>query len=389
MEEGDRVEYYLQVVKEGDKPSWPRPEEELVIKSQSLGEGYVQFWAYEKDQQSKFENQEGNLQVSPVETLAQENQTPKPAILITKGRAEGSDSEGYLELILVKNGHAWGKTESSLENLEDNITAMIDFAKNKFNMKVEYFMTTGDIPNEVERKLDNLEEMEEVKEKLNESAEPGDPEAKTFTPSSPFPELDPWNKVKKVGLRGQGNTLLNSPQPKGGIGVGIANFSNQGSSKFWFLVPIIVIFLIFVGTVFFKDQTFGKLSSLKTLSLGGIFGEAEPTPTPTPAVTPTPTPTPTPTVKREEYKVRVLNGTTKSGAAAALRDQLKEKGWEVTKIGNAKNQATEQTTVSVKEGLKDVLEVMILDLARDFEATSGSVLGDKDTVDVEVVIGRK
>lgn len=374
--------YYLQVVKSSEKPKWPRPEEELEISSQNLGGGYTQYWAYEEGV--------GRDNLSPAELLANEHSTNKPAILIdaTDERNPDTRKEHYLTLVVTKDGHAWGKTESSLANLEDNVNTLLDFAKEHFNINVEHFMTTSNVPEEVEKKLDEIENQNDSEEDWKEG---------NGKEVSPVPERygastgkevgfsdsdDPWQGIKKVGSNKPSGLPVNPSFPKGSIGVGTFKPSDKGSSKFWMLIPVVVILLVFGGTLLFKGQ---GLSRIKSLNLGGVFSS----PTPTPAPLPTPTPTPTPEVKREEVKVRVLNGTTKAGAAATLKEQLVKKGWDVIKTGNAKNQKLEQTTVSVKKDLKQVLETMVEDLKEDFEATTGADLDEKDTVDVEVAIGKK
>lgn len=347
--------YYLQVVRGDDKPKWPRPEEELEVNSQDLGGGYIQYWAYEKGQ--------GEGKLPPAEILAQEHKADKPAILIDAGE-NGIDSskEHYLTLVVVKSGHAWGKTESSLANLEDNLTTLLDFVKEHFNINIEHFMTTGSVPEEVDKKLDEIETQED--QKLEVRSEP--PEASLAGGGKL--ESNPWDEIKKVGGVS--------------IGVGIAKPSgrDKGPAKVWMLLPLVVILVIFGSTIYLKDQALGKVKSLNIFS--------SPTPTPLPP-TPTPSPTPTPEVKREEFKVRVLNGTTKSGAAASLKEQLVNLGWDVIKTGNAKNQKMEQTTVSGKKDLGVAFQVMMEDLKGDFEATAGAELNDKDQADLEVVIGKK
>lgn len=363
--------YYLQVVKSGEKPKWPRPEEELEINSQNLEGGYTQYWAYEDGV--------GSDNLPPAELLANDHPADKPAILIDASHEKNPDSskEHYLTLVVVKNGHAWGKTESSLTNLEDNVNTLLDFAKEHFNINIKYFMTTSNVPEEVEKKLDEIENQ-------NDSERPREVQESDVFEAPSDSEPDPWREIKKVGSSKPGGLPINPSFPKGSIGVGTFKPSDKGSSKFWMLIPVVIILLVFGGTVFLKDKALNKIKGVSTLA--NVFSS----PTPTPVLpTPTPTPTQTPEVKREEYKVRVLNGTTKSGAAKTLKEDLEGKGWEVIKVGNAKNQKLEQTTVSVKEGLQQALQTMVEDLKADFQATSGAELDSEDTADVEVVIGRK
>lgn len=151
-------------------------------------------------------------------------------------------------------------------------------------------------------------------------------------------------------------------------------------SKLALIIPLVVILALFGGVVMFRGQIFSKLG------LGKKPQQAAVAPTPTP----TETPTPTPTVERSSYKVRVLNGTAQSGAAASLGDDLKAKGWDILKVGNATSSAIPQTYIRTKAGLDKVLSTLMLDLTGKFEATSSALnLSTGDGADAEVVIGVK
>lgn len=400
MERSDPAEYFLQVVKDRDMPQWPRPEEELVVGSQPLDGGYTQYWAYLKESSKEAD------ELPHAEVIASENKAEKQAILIDQ-----YGPSGEMELVLVKDGHAWGKEQSSLDNLEDNISSLLDFAMEQFNMEIEHFMTTARVPKEVEDKLDDLEAAGDVSgkshykalekegslvsdedNKVVEAEKPEDPDTQNALGTEEDGMEDvitPHEKIRfsrpamssdrqiggSMGVGSSGGQTLY----KGGA-TGVGSFSGQGSSsgssKAW-LIPVVLVLALFGGALFFKDTITGSLK-----------GSPAPTPTPVTAV-PTATPTPTPALDRSQYKVRVLNGTTKSGAAGALADSLEAKGWEILSKGNAKDQATAQTTVRVKEGSEAVAETLISDLSPDLEASTGANLTASDKADAEVVIGKK
>lgn len=334
------MEYFLSVVKSGEEPKWPRPAEDLIVGHQDLGSDYVQYWAYLKD------SGKAVTDVPSAETLAQENNVSYPVLLIGKGEHEETSSASYLELVLVKNGHAWGKTESSLDNLEDNIASILDVARTSFDMRVEHFITTPQVPPEVEKKLDQIEEGEDNKEVEEEA---------------------PKETIAPVVSSGVGGTFKNYP-----LGV-----KKSSSSKKWVIIPLIVILVAFGITLLWRGQAFSRFS--------------KPTPTPTPTPVLTPTPTPTPSVERSQFKVRVLNGTITTGAAGALLEVLKTKGWEALTSGNATNSAVLQTEVRARVSVPDAaIQVIISDLAPDLlAASSSSSLKITDKADLEVVIGKK
>lgn len=353
-------EYYLQVLKEdGARPKWSEPEDELIIGSQALEDGYTQYWAYPKDSGRESED------LPPVELLAQKYQTPKPAILIDEpdqfGRTAQPLGEGdYLELVLVKNGHALSKSESSLANLEDNLNSILNFARSNFDIKIDHFITTDRVSSRIEKKLDELEKTgQEVSSDIGSGT-------------------DEWCFSGK-GIK---QTELSDSNPLEGCGM--YSDKNQtredDNQKTLFINPkiLIILFLVmlFAGGFIFKDKISSKFLKQEEV--------VAPTVTPVKEM-----PTPTPTIVRQELKVRVLNGTIKTGAAATLGDELKTKGWGILKVGNAPKQDLTQTTIKAKDGMERAVEAMVEDLSSSLEASVSGALDKDDKADLEVIIGRR
>lgn len=376
-------EYYLQVVKAGEYPRWPRLEAELVINHRPLGSGYIQCWAFLK-------KDNGDLrEVPPAEILAQKFPESSPFIVIDQ------PTEDLLELILVSDRHAWAHTFSSPENLEDNIESIVDFAKKKFDIKVDNFMTTGNVDPDIDKKLDEIEKdgkersMESSDSHLTEEPEDKNPISdlsdlrSTSAQSELSEEPDSW-EIKKVRTpylnpfpgvgsfkRSDGQQLRSSNN--------LQSTSSGTSSKFSVILPLLVLLVIFGGLIANREMVSNKIS-----------GKLSPAPTPTVIPTPTPTPTPTPiSVERKQYKLRVLNGTNKAGAAAALATKLKDLGWQVTETGNAKVRDVEQTTLATKDSFKSATDTLVKDLTGQFEASVSGILKSSDKVDAEIVIGNK
>lgn len=366
-------QYFLQVLKDGDDPKWPETDEELLEGNQTLGSGYTQYWAYLKSSGKEPED------LPPAEILANENETPAPAILIDQ---KGDD---LLQLVLVKDSHAWIHAYSNLDNLEDTIAQIVGDAKEKYGFKVEHFLTTNRVIPEVEHRLDKLEQNGNKEGGADESrSEVDQPMAEEVRKSvadsiSDSPEEDDEPHIKHLAtIKEEG--LWSSRQAPPQYSERKPN-SNK-SVKLAVIIPILVIGLLFIGVLGFKarDKVLAKLSFIP-------FPKAEVTPTPVPTLIPTPTPVP---FDRSKFKVRVLNGTTKTGAAGTLADDLKSKGWDVLSKGNAKNQSTSQTQVSIRKDLEQtVLDQIMDDLESSFEATKAADLNSTDKADVEVVIGRK
>lgn len=124
-----------------------------------------------------------------------------------------------------------------------------------------------------------------------------------------------------------------------------------------------------------------------------------PAPTPTPEATAVPTVAPTPTpepVERSNFKVRVLNGTTKSGLAGTVLAKLKELGYKSDRAGNATNSAFERTVIRVKENEQSsssnnasLSGQLTADLKPDYDAEIENTLKASDTVDAEIILGAK
>ncbi len=364
----DYFEYFLQVLKNDQLPQWPISDEQLEVGSRDLGSGYIQFWAYPrslgKDSQ----------EIPPAEKLASQNPSDTPAILIDEPirhktlphhMSRRFPQNHFLELILIKDGHAWAKIESSLENLEENLSALLGFAKESFNLTIEHFMTTARVSETVEDRLNRLEngESEELIPKSSKSIIENPNLKMTETP---------------LGFR-----QVEAPTPQGErSGVGDYRLDNHSKSPLTaILIVIFILVILGICGFFFRNKIIAKLQLLrKTPPVSTTI---------TPIPTKTPTPTPTISVSRGNFKVAVLNGTTKSGAASDLANSLKSNGWNVTKTGNAPTQNQSQTLVHYKKGDDVAAQVMISDLASSYQATSSADLDTSSLVDLQVVIGNK
>lgn len=403
MDTEERNRYYLEVLKSGEKPAWPRPEADLVVGSQDIGGGLVQHWAYHPDSGRAAED------LPPAEVVASENTTPKPAILVDQPHPEiKGDDEEVLELVLVKDGHAFSHNSSSIKNLQDNINSLLEVAHDQFKIEVEHFMTTDRVSDEVEKKLDSLEERSEEEEVQSSDVSGqssdespsvvGDPEEteeqKTDKPDSENRELKTENQEEeaveeeapKKEVSNLSDVVEEDVDPirhvRGAHTVPVSVMTDhhltppsRGSKK-WVLIPVILLLLMFGGLIYFRETVFTKFA--------GVV-RSEPTPTPIPPA-PIPTPTPIP-VERSEFRVRVLNGTSKSGAAKELGDILKEKGWEIERVGNNPDQEVAKGYVRAKESAKEALVTLLSDLGSGYEASAEGKLKTTDGADLEVVIG--
>lgn len=132
------------------------------------------------------------------------------------------------------------------------------------------------------------------------------------------------------------------------------------------------------------DLTRGKIDSwIKTSSespAATATPEASASPSaeasPSAAATTTPTPSPsssTSGVVKSSITIRVLNGTTTSGAAGTTKTTLEKAGFTVRAVGNAKNQNYTKTTIYYQTGKKAEAEAVQSALP------AGSVLEESST----------
>lgn len=339
IQEADPNEYYLQTVKAGEQPEWEVSKDGLDVFSQPLDSGLMQYWAYHKGSGKTSDS------VPNAEAVAVKNKSDYPVIIIDQVK---KDVPPNLELVLARNGHALAKTESNLDNLESGVTSLIDNARMNFGITVEHFISTGNVSPEVERRLNDLED----------GGDEPEAEQDNSAPLRDFQQASVYNQKP--------NSVIDQPilPPK------------NDRSKLAVLIPVIVLIAIGGTLFFYRDKVRSLLNRPKQEAV-------------TPAPTETPTPTPTIAIDRSKFKVRVLNGTPKTGAAGVLADKLKEKGWTIDKTGNATSSAIARSTIRGKLDDDAAMKLLMTDVT-DYEASiSSDILKTSDKADLEFVIGKR
>lgn len=178
----------------------------------------------------------------------------------------------------------------------------------------------------------------------------------------------------------------NNISPFGGD---FSSHRNRGSksSVFQLIILLLIGAAVIGGTVYFLKNQFNSGFALPFLS------KASPTPNSTPVTSiqiPTPLPTPTPlAIDRSNYKVRILNGTGKTGLAASVSAKLKDLGYKVERTGNATNSAFLKTVVRVKENQASLSGQLVNDLFPDYAADISVSLKASDPSDGEIILGEK
>ncbi len=149
--------------------------------------------------------------------------------------------------------------------------------------------------------------------------------------------------------------------------------------------PFKKLLLPFIASLIFAFTAVIGIKSIKTINLPN-FKTLVKKPTPTPTPTPTNTPTPTPTVKREEIKIKILNGSGIKGQAAKLASILKEKGYKEIVVGNADSFDYEKTEIRIKNNA--VKQILLNDLKEYVENPKIEPSSEKLLEDVTLIIGK-
>jgi hypothetical protein len=110
-------------------------------------------------------------------------------------------------------------------------------------------------------------------------------------------------------------------------------------------------------------------------------------PTPTPTKTPTPTPTIALKVNKEEIKIKVLNGSGKSGKASEVKDILKKLEYSQIIVGNADDFDYQITEINTKKDKKNIGDQLKKELSQYSASFKQSTLDEKETADVVIIIG--
>jgi hypothetical protein len=137
-----------------------------------------------------------------------------------------------------------------------------------------------------------------------------------------------------------------------------------------FILSFLLSFLLFIFISKFK-------SNIK-------LPVTAPSPTPTPA----PTVTPTPAFKKEDLKIKVLNGSGTKGKATEVKDLLKNKGYSEIVTDNADNFNYEKTEIQVKKSFSQAVTMIEADLKDYLVSPNQTVLTEKETADLVIIIGK-
>lgn len=159
-----------------------------------------------------------------------------------------------------------------------------------------------------------------------------------------------------------------------------------GNAKWlWILIALIVIGAL--AFAFFKG--IGPFASLKG---GNSVEEASPTPAAVFEEISSPSPEATTSAKLDKTlaKIRILNGSGKTGAASEAKDFLEARDWVVSNIGNANSSDFTQTIVRIKAKFASLGTALISDLSSKYSVKpTVEELEATGSADIEVILGAK
>lgn len=150
---------------------------------------------------------------------------------------------------------------------------------------------------------------------------------------------------------------------------------------------LFIFFATFIIT-FFSIFFFIKIRPnliLKNDSLINIIKPISPTPTP---LIPTITPTPTLSIKKEDLKIKVLNGSGTPGKASEVKNILKNKGYNDILVGNADNFNYQTTEIQIKKDYQPFFNQIKNELADFVNLKKESSLSAETSADIILIIGK-
>lgn len=157
----------------------------------------------------------------------------------------------------------------------------------------------------------------------------------------------------------------------------------RGTKKgfLWGILAVVILVAIGGGVYFFTRNREGSEPEVTIAPTAAILPTFPPTGTPEAS--------PTPKLDRADLQIRILNGSGEPGGAGQVQEYLEGLGYEVVSVGNADNFNYDQTQVSLKEELLSFSDLLISDLAEEYEVSTGvGVVEPEEEYEALVILGR-
>ncbi len=156
----------------------------------------------------------------------------------------------------------------------------------------------------------------------------------------------------------------------------------EKTNYLWIIIPTALLIGALVGGLITYFSGLSRLS------------EADIAPTPIASITPevqaTATPAPKSDFDRSLVKLQVLNGSGVSGLAGKAKTYLEGLGYKDVVAGNASVSDLVETTISVKDSKKELLENVISDLSKNYKVSEKTeTLVASSKYDFVITLGSK
>ncbi|MFH1827238.1 MAG: LytR C-terminal domain-containing protein [bacterium] len=142
--------------------------------------------------------------------------------------------------------------------------------------------------------------------------------------------------------------------------------------------------LIFIAAAIFSFGIFFALSQLNfDYSSLNFITKSKPTPT---IEQKKPTPTPTPEIKKDEIKIKILNGSGEVGKASDAETIFNDLGYKETVTDNADNFDYTATQIQIKKSLSYLIDTLKKDLKEYVSSPKIVTLNEDETSDVIIIV---
>ncbi len=183
----------------------------------------------------------------------------------------------------------------------------------------------------------------------------------------------------QFSILGDGNfkSVKTSSGNSGGKRLSLPSMSIQKRDMVMFIASFILSFVL----IYFGPKAYEMIQHTQ---------ESKPivlAPTNAPKESPEPSKAPTPAFKKEDVKIKILNGSGTVGKASDVKDILKKAGYVDMLTGNADNFEYAKTEVQIKKSKAAIFEVLKKDLSENVKLTKSTVLDDKEASDVIIIVG--
>lgn len=158
----------------------------------------------------------------------------------------------------------------------------------------------------------------------------------------------------------------------------LPSLSVQKRDMFMFITSFLLSFVL----IYFGPKVFNSISGKTDTSKPIVLA-----PTESPKQSPTPSKAPTPAFKKEDVRIKILNGSGTVGKASEVKDIFKKAGYVDILTGNADKFDYETTEVQVKKSVTGLFEQLTKDVAENVKLTKSTVLDEDDAADAIIIIG--